>query len=72
MTWCIWIRQTHRWLGIVLALTIVVNFVVRAFGESPDLITYSPLPPLFLQLFSGLYMFFRPYGPRRKKEALQP
>jgi hypothetical protein len=61
-----WIRQAHRWLGIILVLTIIANFVVRAFGEPPAWITYSPLPPLFLQLFSGLYMFFLPYGQQRR------
>jgi hypothetical protein len=61
-----WIRQFHRWLGIVFTLTVIANFAVRAFGEPPGWITYSPLPPLFLQLFSGLYMFFQPYAAKRK------
>jgi hypothetical protein len=56
-----WIRQSHRWLSIVFTLTVVANFAVRAFGEPPMWLTYSPLPPLFLMLFSGLYMFFLPY-----------
>jgi hypothetical protein len=30
-------------------------------GQPPDWIVYSPLPPLFLLLFSGLYMFVLPY-----------
>ena len=54
-------RQTHRWLGIVFTLTVIANFVARAFGTPPDWITYSPLPPLFLMLFSGLYLFALPY-----------
>ena len=33
-----------------------------SFGTAtPDWITYSPLPPLFLLLFTGLYMFALPY-----------
>jgi hypothetical protein len=55
------IRQTHRWLSIVFTLTVVANFAVRAFGAPPMWLTYSPLPPLFLMLFSGLYMFVLPY-----------
>jgi hypothetical protein len=55
-----WIRQTHRWLGIIFTLTVIANFAVRAFQEPPAWITYSPLPPLFLQMFGGLYLFFRP------------
>jgi hypothetical protein len=60
-----WIRQLHRWLAILFTLTVIANFAFRAFGEPPAWITYSPLPPLFLMLFSGLYMFFLPYWARR-------
>ena len=35
-----------------------------ARGEPPAWIVYSPLLPLFLQLFSGLYMFILPYVAR--------
>jgi cellulose synthase/poly-beta-1,6-N-acetylglucosamine synthase-like glycosyltransferase len=55
------IRQSHRWLAIVFTLTVSANFAVRAFAEPPAWITYSPLPPLFLMLFTGLYMFALPY-----------
>ncbi|RZL33397.1 MAG: hypothetical protein EOP35_17985 [Rubrivivax sp.] len=62
-----WTRQSHRWLSIVFTLTVAANFVARALqpGESPPWITYSPLPPLFLQLFSGLYLFALPYRKRQ-------
>lgn len=61
-----WIRQSHRWLSICFTLTVVANFVVRIWGEPPAWLTYSPLLPLFLLLFSGLYMFALPYfGTRR-------
>ncbi|WP_457418536.1 hypothetical protein [Roseateles sp. P5_E7] len=58
-----WTRQSHRWLSIVFTVTVAANFVARAMapGEPPPWITYSPLPPLFLQLFSGLYLFALPY-----------
>jgi hypothetical protein len=29
-------------------------------------VTYSPLPPLFLLLFSGLYLFALPYMRRKQ------
>ena len=58
-------RQTHRWLGIAFTLTVIANFVVRAFGPPPDWVTYSPLPPLFLMLFTGLYLFALPYARKR-------
>jgi heme A synthase len=56
-----WIRQTHRWLGIVLTLAILTNFLVMAFGRPPAVIVYAPLVPLALLILSGLYMFLRPY-----------
>lgn len=59
--WSRWIRQSHRWLSMAFTLTVVANFIVRARGEPPAWVTYSPLPPLFLLLFSGLCMFALPY-----------
>ena len=56
-----WIRQTHRWLSIIFTLTVAANFITMAFGEPPAWVVYSPLLPLFLLLFSGLYMFVLPY-----------
>jgi hypothetical protein len=64
-----WIRQSHRWLSILFTLTVIANFVVRAFGEPPPWVTYSPLPPLFLLLFSGLYMFVLPYTAKGRGTA---
>ena len=34
-------------------------------GTPPAWITFSPLGPLFLLLFSGLYMFVLPYTRRK-------
>lgn len=56
-----WIRQSHRWLSIVFTLTVVANFVAMTQGPPPAVITYSPLLPLFLLMFSGLYLFALPY-----------
>ena len=61
MDWSKWIRQTHRWLSIIFTATVVANFATMAFGQPPAWVVYSPLPPLFLLLFSGLYMFVLPY-----------
>jgi hypothetical protein len=53
-------------------LTVIANFAVRVSGEPPLWVTYSPLPPLFLLLFSGLYMFVLPYlGKRRSGVSAQ-
>lgn len=66
MRWTLWMRQSHRWLSIVFMLTVIANFTYRAAasGEPPAWLTYSPLPPLFLQLLSGLYLFALPYAAR--------
>jgi hypothetical protein len=63
------IRQSHRWLSILFTLTVIANFAVRAFGEPPPWVTYSPLPFLFLLLFSGLYMFVLPYTKKGRRAA---
>ena len=62
MDWNKWVRQTHRWLSIVFTMTVVANFVSMALAKPPAWIVYLPLPPLFLMLLSGLYMFVLPYA----------
>ena len=56
-----YIRQVHRWLSIVFTATVIANFVAMGLGKPPAWVVYSPLPPLFLMLFSGLYLFALPY-----------
>lgn len=62
MSWNKWVRQIHRWLSIAFTLTVIANFAAMTQGPPPAWITYSPLLPLALLLFSGLYMFFLPYA----------
>ncbi len=57
-----WIRQAHRWLSILFTLAVIANFAAMALGEPPPWVVYAPLPPLFLLLFTGLYMFALPYA----------
>jgi hypothetical protein len=64
-----WIRQIHRWLSILFTLTVIANFAVRAHGEPPAWITYSPLLPLALLLLTGLYLFALPYMAGRRREV---
>ena len=61
-----WIRQFHRWTSIVFTLTVLANFIVMAFAPPPAWVVYSPLLPLFLLLFTGLYMFVLPYAVKRR------
>ncbi|PDQ21316.1 hypothetical protein CN311_10015 [Mesorhizobium sanjuanii] len=62
MNWNNWVRQIHRWLSIAFTVTVIANFVAMARGEPPLWIVYSPLLPLALLLFTGLYMFVLPYA----------
>lgn len=64
MNWSKWVRQAHRWVSIVFTLTVIANFVAMSQGPPPAWVTYSPLPPLALLLFSGLYLFVLPYASR--------
>src|SRR5262249_6285359 len=57
-----WIRQIHRWLSIAFTVTVIANFAAMGLGEPPAWVVYSPLLPLFLLLFTGLYMFVLPYA----------
>jgi hypothetical protein len=61
MNWSSGIRQFHRWMSIIFTLTVVANVAAMAVGEPPVWVVYSPLLPLFLLTFTGLYMFVLPY-----------
>ena len=63
-------RQIHRWTSIVFTVTVIANFVAMALGGAPPpWVTYSPLPPLFLLLFTGLYLFVLPYRIRTRSRG---
>jgi heme A synthase len=72
VNWNKWIRQFHRWVSIAFTLTVIANFVAMSQGEPAPWITYSPLLPLALLLFSGLYLFVLPYAARSGKASPQP
>jgi hypothetical protein len=65
MNWNRGIRQTHRWVSIAFTVTVIVNIFVMTTGGGempPPWVTYSPLLPLALLLFTGLYLFALPYA----------
>jgi hypothetical protein len=66
-----WVRQFHRWVSIAFTLTVIANFVAMSQGTPPAWLTYSPLLPLALLLFTGLYMFVLPYVSRSKRDGRQ-
>jgi len=66
LNWNNWIRQIHRWLSIIFTLAVIANFIAMALGTPPSWVVYSPLPPLFVMLITGLYMFVLPYVSKRQ------
>ena len=67
MNWSTWIRQFHRWMSIVFTVTVMANVVAMGLGEPPPWVVYSPLLPLFLLMFTGLYMFVLPYAAKWRR-----
>lgn len=62
MSWNNGIRQTHRWVSIIFTVAVIVTFVALAQEEPVVWVSYSPLPPLALLVFTGLYLFVLPYA----------
>lgn len=64
-----WFRQIHRWLSMAFTAGFLVNTVV-IFGlgqQEPAFWVYLlALVPLFLLLFTGLYLFVAPYLTKRR------
>ena len=69
MNWNNVIRQTHRWVSIAFTVAVIANFVAMSQGPPPAWVTYSPLLPLALLLFTGLYLFVLPYATKWAQRA---
>jgi hypothetical protein len=69
LNWNIWIRQFHRWVSIAFTVTVIANFIALALGGGtpPAWVTYSPLLPLAVLLFTGLYLFLLPYAAKWRR-----
>ncbi|MEO7177626.1 MAG: hypothetical protein ABIW83_02170 [Allosphingosinicella sp.] len=60
-------RQSHRWLSLIFTAIAAAIFVALGLGNEPaPWIYFLPLLPLGLMTATGLYMFFQPYGARRR------
>jgi len=57
-----WIRQLHRWLAIAFTVTVIATFIALAQQDPVIWVSYVPLLPLALLLFTGLYLFALPYA----------
>jgi peptidoglycan/LPS O-acetylase OafA/YrhL len=61
------IRRSHRWVAMLFTLLVAANFAAYGIvGQPPLWLVYAPLPPLFLLMAGGLFMFFQPYRARRR------
>ncbi|WP_157106888.1 hypothetical protein [Nocardia arthritidis] len=68
------VRRLHRGSGIVFVATVLATFVALAQEQPVIWVSYLPLLPLALLLFSGLYMLVEPFSVRRRgaRRAAQP
>jgi hypothetical protein len=57
-----WIRLVHRWVSIGFTVTVIATFIALAQEEPVVWVTYLPLLPLAMLLFTGLYLFVLPYA----------
>ena len=64
MKWNTWVRQIHRWMSIAFTVAVIVTFVALAQEKPVVWVSYVPLAPLALLLFTGLYLFVLPYAPK--------
>lgn len=64
MNWSKWIRQFHRWLSITVTLAVIANIAVQGQEKIALWVGLLTLVPLFLLLFTGLYLFALPYASR--------
>ena len=67
MNWNTWIRQTHRWVSIAFTVSVIVTFVALAQEKPVVWVSYVPLLPLALLLFTGLYLFVLPYATKWRR-----
>jgi len=68
-----WIRQIHRRLAVAFTVAVIVTFVALAREDPVIWVSYVPLLPLALLLFTGLYLFALPYAAKwRERRGTQP
>ena len=55
------IRQAHRWISLVFMLVVIVTMAIMMQESLPEWANYLALPPLFLLMLTGTYLFVLPY-----------
>ncbi|HEX6359980.1 hypothetical protein [Actinophytocola sp.] len=66
MNWNKRVRQIHRWVAITFTVTVIITFIALAQEEPLIWVSYVPLLPLALLLFTGLNLFALPYLAKRR------
>lgn len=60
------IRIVHRWTSLLFSLIVASIFAGMTVTTLPEWYYYLPLPPLFVLIPTGIYMFFAPYFGNRQ------
>ncbi|SER75471.1 hypothetical protein SAMN05216188_11525 [Lentzea xinjiangensis] len=60
------IRRFHRVVSMVFMATVVFTSVALAVDSPAVWVSYVPLPPLFVLMGTGVYMWFLPMIARRR------
>lgn len=71
MNWNKWVRQLHRWLAVAFTVTVILTAIALAREEPIVWMSYLPLLPLALLLFTGLNLFALPYVGKWRKSGTQ-
>lgn len=62
-----WVRQIHRWLSIAFTVAVIANLFTLGQKDPVVWLGVLALVPLFLLLFTGLYLFVLPYTSRKRR-----
>lgn len=61
-----WVRQFHRWVSVFFVMSVIATTIAMSQKEPMVWVSYVPLLPLALLTFTGMFMFVRPYLPKRR------
>ncbi len=61
-----WIRQAHRWMAVLFTVTVIATTVSLAQEDPLVWVSYTPLVPLALLFFSGIYLYLLPHLKKRQ------
>jgi len=71
VNWNTSVRQIHRWLSIAFTVAVIVAFVALSQEKPAVWVSYLPLLPLALLLFTGLYLFVLPYATKWRSSRMR-